>query len=79
MHRGSHTLKALTGLALGCAAVVISGCASTDMPDGTGRSPSHTAAAKPNHRQYFDQNRGRYYYFDQTAHRYYWEDGTPRN
>ncbi len=77
MDRGSQTRNALLGLALGCAAVVISGCASVDgAPDQPG---SRTLAAKPNHRQYFDQNKGRYYYFDLTTHRYYWEDGSPRD
>jgi hypothetical protein len=35
-------------------------------------------AGQPNHRQYFDASRKRFYYFDPVLRQYLWEDGTPR-
>ncbi len=31
-----------------------------------------------NHKQYYDEQAGRYYYFDSATGRYFWEDGSPR-
>ncbi|THD54015.1 MAG: hypothetical protein E8A12_17925 [Phenylobacterium sp.] len=35
-------------------------------------------ATHPNHKQYYDEQAGRYYYFDSATGRYFWEDGAPR-
>jgi hypothetical protein len=62
-------------LACGCAAIGGPGSRSDAERVSAAQAP---AGAPPNHRQYFDQRRGRYYYFDPATHRYYWEDGAPR-
>jgi hypothetical protein len=81
--RNGATTPLVTGAGLFSVLALLCGCAAID--DGAdrpgtavGQRPA-AVAAKPNHRQYFDQRRGRYYYFDQTDHRYYWEDGAPRD
>jgi hypothetical protein len=67
---GAHDAAggALIGAAAGGLLGVANGCADQG---GCG-------AAHGNHKQYYDEQAGRYYYFDSATGRYFWEDGTPR-
>lgn len=66
---GDAGTGAAIGAALGGGAGALRGCR---QDGGCGAQPS------TNHRQYYDENAGRYYYYDSQSGRYFWEDGSPR-
>lgn len=72
------------GIAVGLAAVALSGCA-THRPTwakfGNTSTPDQPEPAfyRVPHHQYFDKGRQRYYYFDPMTKAFYWENGQPKN